>query len=88
MEPLRRILKSLGEFPMLKEIYHHKADTSFDWIELVTKIRNVGLEFNQFFEINVDVDSQETSRNLVYVSICNNLRATKPSNKNCSIEIY
>lgn len=60
------ILEELGGWPVVRG--DTWQDRSFHWIETVKQFRRFGLNTNAIFSLNIETDSQNSSRRLLIVS--------------------
>ncbi|KFM63751.1 Membrane metallo-endopeptidase-like 1, partial [Stegodyphus mimosarum] len=63
--PLRNVLKYLGGWPILEEEKWDKS--SFDWIDTLIKMRNLGYNHNIFMGLSVKVDQRNKSSNILWL---------------------
>lgn len=66
MEPLKKILKRLDNWPVL---ISEKSDYSnFDWIKLTIKSRKIGFDGSNL--INLSIQPQYMNKTQVEISVC------------------
>lgn len=66
IEPLVDILDELGGWPILKG--DAWSNHNFDWIEMIKKIKRIGLNHNTIFTLSVDTDWKHSNRRVLVVS--------------------
>lgn len=64
------ILDELGGWPVV--IGETWKDHNFDWIETVKQFRRLGLNIKAIFSLNIETDSKNSSRRVLFVSCCTN----------------
>lgn len=70
LQPLVDILESFGDWPVVKGSLW--IDDNFSWVEVLKKIRHLGLNTAFIFDIFVDTDSKNSSKHVLYVSCVKN----------------
>lgn len=67
LEPLHRILKDLGGWPVL---YGDKwSDGDFNWKDSVYKFRKMGYSVDYFIDFSIGVDLKNSTRRVIDVRI-------------------
>lgn len=66
LEPLHRILKDLGGWPVLmKDAW---VEDDFNWKESVYKFRKVGYSIDYFIDFSIGIDLKNNTRRILDVS--------------------
>lgn len=63
-KPLKKILNKLGGWPVLLDKWN---ETAFDWLEMVTRFRNIGYSHDILFDISVTTDFRNNTRHIIEV---------------------
>lgn len=72
-EPLMRVLRSLGGWPVLGERSGWHTPTSeqqFDWLDLLIKFRRSGFSHDVLIDLSVTPDFRNNTQHIIDVSIC------------------
>lgn len=69
MNRMKGILKDIGGWPLLDG--HNWRETNFDWQSTVKKLRKIGINYEPFFKLIVEVDSRNTDKFILNVIITN-----------------
>jgi hypothetical protein len=57
----------LGGWPVVED--KQWRDSEFDWVNTTLKLRELGLPFNKFFHLSVDLDYRNNTKHIITVSL-------------------
>lgn len=66
IKPLADLLEAHGGWPVING--DSWSEETFNWVEMLKKIRISGLETSIIFELSVNIDPDNSSRHVLYVS--------------------
>lgn len=67
-EPLLRLVQQLGGLPIMGNSSGWIEGLNFDWLNLLIKMRLLGVDFNYFFDFKVAPSLQDNRKPIIYVS--------------------
>lgn len=65
LQPLTDILDELGGWPVLEG--DSWEENGFNWVEILKRLRGIGLETDMIFSLSVDRDLMNSSKSVLYV---------------------
>lgn len=65
MNRMKGILKDIGGWPLLDG--HNWKEKDFDWVSTVRKLRKIGINYEPFFKVQVDIDSENSEKFIINV---------------------
>lgn len=67
-EPLLKIIKQLGGWPVLGATSGWSSERPFDWLDLLIKFRKMGFSHDVLIDLSVTPDSMNNTRYIINVS--------------------
>lgn len=64
--PLLKLIESLGGFQLLRDEWKWPTRDE-DFVEILVKLRRLGLNYNHFFRISVEGNPEDNSENIIHL---------------------